>query len=375
MMNRYARPALISLALLASGCADAIVGDGPADAGLSDFESAWKTVHDVYPYLQFKKINWDSIHAAYLPRARSAQGDEIFPVLFDLLRELKDGHTQLIPRGGLPTVNVYMMPRYERDKNAYDPLVVRRYFSTELRLAGNQHIEYEILPGNVAYVHFSVFAEGSWVDEFSAVLDYVRLTKGMILDLRLNPGGDGETGDKVVARFIAAPLPQAPVYALGQLLHWGPILPAGPYTYTQPVVVLINGTSASMAEAVAEMMTQRPGVILAGDTTAGMGGSQTIFDLPSGRKIRISTKDLRRYDDQPIEWNGVPPDTCILQTEADVKGGRDRQLEYALQALLGNPPLSERPAGVPGTSRCFPWRRNCTSSPTRGPSPSRSSMR
>ena len=351
MMSRCIRMALLPWAVLLAGCADAIVGNGPADAGVSDFESAWKTVHDVYPYFQFKKINWDSIHTVYLPRARAAQGDEIFPVLFDLLKELKDGHTQLIPRGGLPTVNVYMLPRYERDRHAYDPLVVRRYFTTELRLAGNDHIEYEILPGNVAYVHFSSFAEGSWVDAFAAVLDYVRGTKGMILDVRLNPGGSGETGNRVVARFITDALPSLPAYAYGQQLHWSPLWPSGPWTYTQPVVVLISGTSMSMAELVAEMMSQRPGVILAGDTTAGAGGSQTNFDLPSGRSIRISTTDIRRYDNQPIEWNGVPPDTCILQTAADLSAGHDRQLEFALQAILnsgakGKAPAGKHPAGA-----------------------------
>ena len=229
---------------------------------------------------------------------------------------------------------MYILPRAERDKNAYDPVVVRRYFATELRLAGDDHIEYEILPGNVAYVHFSAFAEGSWVDEFASVLNFVRNTTGLILDVRLNPGGAGETGNSVVKRFISAPLQQPPVYAVGQSIQWPNLYPLYPPGYTGPVVVLINGTSMSMAEVVPEMLTQRPRVLLVGDTTAGAGGSQTVFDLPSGRKIRISTMDIRRYDNQPIEWNGVPPDRRIVQTEADVKAGRDVQLEYALQSIL-----------------------------------------
>ena len=77
-MNRFLFRAMLPSALLLSGCAEAIVGNGPPDSGLADFESAWKTVHDVYPYFQFKKINWDSIHAVYLPRRGPLKGTKFF---------------------------------------------------------------------------------------------------------------------------------------------------------------------------------------------------------------------------------------------------------------------------------------------------------
>jgi len=81
------------------------------------------------------------------------------------------------------------------------------------------------------------------------------------------------------------------------------------------------------------MMKQIPTVTILGDTTGGGSGAPEYFSLPSGRQIRISLKDFRRYDGIPYEWNGVPPEIRVEQTEEDIKHQRDRQLERAIELL------------------------------------------
>jgi C-terminal processing protease CtpA/Prc len=49
--------------------------------------------------------------------------------------------------------------------------------------------------------------------------------------------------------------------------------------------------------------------------------------------INVSTKDIRWYDGLPIEWNGVPPDIRVVNTEAEIGQGKDSQLEYAILIL------------------------------------------
>jgi C-terminal processing protease CtpA/Prc len=87
-------------------------------------------------------------------------------------------------------------------------------------------------------------------------------------------------------------------------------------------------------------MKHIPTVTAVGDTTAGASGAPQLYALPSGREIRISTKNIPRYDGLPIEWNGIIPDIRVAQTEEDLKQGRDKQLEYAInflqQSLLRN---------------------------------------
>jgi carboxyl-terminal processing protease len=315
-------------------CADMVVGDPVPENDLQDFTDACATIRENYPYFQFKGINWDSVCALYLPRARQAQGDEIYSVLFDLLKELKDGHVELETTGGFP-VRVYQTPRELRDKDAYNPLVVRKYFHAELRLTGSNNIEYGIMDGNIGYVYLSTFHEGSWINDFAGVLDYLQNTKGLIVDVRDNSGGTDITSRVVVGRFLISRMPYPSSYMKGILIT-DPnafLQPLGPFRYAQPVVVLINGRSSSMAEGFAEQMKQIPTVTVLGDTTAGAGGEPRVFVLSSGRKIRVSTKDIRRYDGQPQEWNGIPPTIRVPQSATDAGAGRDKQLEYAIELL------------------------------------------
>ena len=137
-------------------CKDLVVTEPESNLNVEDFEAAWKRIRDVYPYLEFKKINWDSIYTVYRPRAEAAQGDEFYLVLRDFLAELKDGHVYYRTKGG-GEVYPYYPQRHFKDRHAYSPFVVRKYFDRELRLTESTTVEYEILPGNIGYAFLSDF--------------------------------------------------------------------------------------------------------------------------------------------------------------------------------------------------------------------------
>jgi len=324
---------LLILAALA-GCSDLIVTGPEREDNVADFESAWQIVRSVYPYFQFKHINWDSVHTLYRPRAESARGDEIDGVLFDMLKELKDGHVRLQTRGGA-SVATYHPPRAERDRYAYSPLVVRNYFDRELRLAGDQTIEYGILAGNIGYIYVATLRREEPVAAgFDEALSSVSETRGLIIDVRHNGGGSDDNSFAIISRLISSPMDMLPYPLPGGGLQQGSLIfPRGPFQFTQPVLLLIDGVCFSSCEDFAEMMKHVPTVTALGDTTAGGSGAPALFALPSGRGINVSTKDFRRYDGQPIEWNGVPPDILVRQTEEDIRQGRDRQLEHAIGLL------------------------------------------
>jgi hypothetical protein len=323
---------IIVFSLIALGCSDLIVNEPTQIDNVVEFESAWAITNGVYPYFQFKQINWDSLHAVYLPLAEQSKGDEIFFVLFKMLAELKDGHVDLATKGGYP-VRTYTPPRTTRDLFSFDPLVVRKYFSRELKLAGNNNMEYELLSDSIGYVRLSTFTEGTWIQDFHSILDYFHTTKGLIVDVRNNGGGSTNNSDIVVSRFLNAPLIYGAVYIKGKLQPTSQLRPRGPFRYANSVVVLSNGVCFSTTEHFVEMMKQVPTVTVVGDTTGGGSGAPEYYSLPSGRRIRISVKDFRRYDGFPYEWNGVPPDVYVAQTELDAKQGRDKQLEYAIYFL------------------------------------------
>jgi hypothetical protein len=68
-----------------------------------------------------------------------------------------------------------------------------------------------------------------------------------------------------------------------------------------------------------------------GQNSAGNYAAEHI--LPSGKIISITTLDQRRMDGLPWEPIAVPPDIRTVQTEADIKQGRDLQIEYAFELL------------------------------------------
>ncbi len=315
-----------------TGCSDFIVNGPEKENNVAEFESAWTITNSVYPYFSFKHINWDSLYTVYHPLAEKSKGDEIFTVMFNLLAELKDGQVNLSKEGGFD-VRTYTPPRTERDKSAFNPLIVRKYFDKELKLAGNKNMEYELLPSNIGYVRISTFTAGDWIQDFHGILDYFQRAKGLIIDVRNNGGGSTNVSDIVVRRFLSMQLLYPPIYIKGQLQHASVLKPSGIYSYIKPVAVIINGVCFSTTEHFADMMKQIPTVTVVGDTTAGGSGAPEYYSLPSGRKIRVSTKDFRRYDGIPYEWNGVPPDILVPQTENDIKQGRDKQLERAIQLL------------------------------------------
>lgn len=124
----------VLLALFQTGCSDLLVQPPDTNQNLADFEYAWKVINDVYPLFEYKKINWDSIYTVYRLRTEKAKGDEFYQVLFDLLGELKDPHVYFLNKGR-GVIFPYPGVRFIRDRNAYSPLVVRKYFDTELQLA------------------------------------------------------------------------------------------------------------------------------------------------------------------------------------------------------------------------------------------------
>ena len=324
---------ILLLSLTTFCCRDLVVNEPTRSGRAADFATIWTQVNNVYPFFQLKRINWDSLHAIYDPLAQNAKGDEGYMVLVHLLGELKDCHVSLTTQIGEQIIP-YEPPRTIRDRFAFDARVVRTYFSQDLKAAGGGNIRYEMLPDSIGYIWLPTFGAGTWVNDFDPVLDGFRQTKGLIIDVRNNPGGMAEIQEFVVERFIDSTLPYFPAYSRIGVMNMPSALHRGAFTYRNPVVVLINGASASAAEHFTEMMKQVRTVTALGDTTAGAGGNGgDRFRLSGGEQVQLPTADFRRYDGVPIEWNGVVPNVVLLQTEKDVKMGRDVQLERAIKLL------------------------------------------
>ncbi|MBP7461485.1 MAG: hypothetical protein KBA26_09360 [Candidatus Delongbacteria bacterium] len=332
---------LISI-VLAVRCTNLIVKPPDNDRNMADFEDAWKRIDDVYPFLELKGINWDSLYEIYRQKASEARGDEINRVLGDLLAELKDGHVYYKTNGG-DEIYPYYPQRHFKDRHAYSPIVIRSYFDRELKVTGSGSAEYGITPENIGYVFLSDFHENYLMNEFPGIMQFLSSTQGLIIDIRQKRGGSYDNVLAVVSQFITVPFEKPKLYSLGEFIQQHPLQPAGEISpYIKPVVVLINGSTFSAGEVVTEMLKQLPNVTAIGDTTGGGGVASSItndpkavgeYMLPSGKIIYIGTGYIERYDGLSFEWIGVSPDIRVEQTESDIANGTDKQFEYALTML------------------------------------------
>jgi len=330
----------ILFSILVNSCEDVFVNPATSNQNMEDFISVWNRANEVYPFFELKKLDWDSIYVVYHPRVESARSDEFYFVLNDLLTELKDGHVSYTTDGG-GIVVPYIPQRPLKDKDAYSPFVVRKYFKSELLLTKSKTTEYGITPDNIGYIYLSTFGKKYLLDEFSGIINYLMNTKGLIIDLRNNQGGDIINVKAVVSRFITEPLEYPNIYFLGERDEIDPIQPQGTFTYTNKIVVLINGSSISSAEVASEVFKQLQNATVIGDTTAGAAGSSSgrseatnkKYKLPSGKTVNIPTGYVLQYNGKHIEWNGVAPDIFVEQTENDIINGIDKQLEFAINML------------------------------------------
>jgi hypothetical protein len=331
----------ILLGTLLTGCESVIVKPAADDQHMEDFEAAWNRINEVYPFLDFKKIDWDSIYSLYRPRFEAASGDEFYLVFDDFLAELKDGHTYYTTDGG-GTIYPFYPQRHFKDRHGYNPFVVRSYFDNALIVTESRVAEYGISPANIGYIFISGFHDTYLKEEFPHILNDLKETIGLIIDIRQKRGGSYENVEAVITRFLTGPLERPRLYLLGESIDLPPFEPSASYVYLKPVVVLVNGSTFSAGELTTEIMKQIPQVTVVGDTTGGGGVASSngrpeyvgLYRLPSGKDIYIGTGYFERYDGEVFEWNGVPPDIRIEQTGDDAAKGIDKQLEFAFEWIL-----------------------------------------
>jgi carboxyl-terminal processing protease len=193
-------------------------------------------------------------------------------------------------------------------------------------------VQSEMLEGDIAYVSlfdFSSLATDQLEGELETLLD--RKPKGLILDLRDNPGGYLQQALQVADLFLDAGVIASEKDKGGE----GQTFRSGPRGIAQdiPMVVLVNGGSASASEIVAGALQDRGRAELIGETTFGKGSVQLAHKLQDGSELRVTIAHWFTPNGRQIHGTGLEPDVSVPLTEEDAAAGRDPQLDRAIQFL------------------------------------------
>jgi carboxyl-terminal processing protease len=208
------------------------------------------------------------------------------------------------------------------------------------------------LEGDVGYIRVTSFTEQAT----SGVLDAVEKIKkeagpklkGYVLDLRNNPGGLLDQAISMVDAFLdKGEIVSVKARKAEDVQRWN--AKPGDVTNGLPIVVLMNGGSASASEIVAGALQDHRRAIILGTRSFGKGSVQTIMQVTGGGAIRLTTALYFTPSGRSIQKEGIKPDIEVEQAKVETIQQRMGFREENLRRSITNPnePPPAKPADKP----------------------------
>ena len=221
------------------------------------------------------------------------------------------------------TVNLTIIREGESDYLSVD--VVRKKVETPT-------VEYEMFDDGMAYIQIIEFNDAT-VPQFTDALAMAKGSdmQGLIIDLRANPGGNLDA----VVRIAQMLLPEGLiVYTEDKYGNREEYKCDGKHEFEYPLVVLIDGNSASASEILAGSIQDYEIGTLVGTTTFGKGIVQQVITLNDQSAVKITVSSYYTPKGRNIHGVGIEPDiVCEFDGEAYYNEDFDNQLEYAKEVL------------------------------------------
>jgi C-terminal processing protease CtpA/Prc len=303
-----------------------------------NFDALWQIIDTRYCYLDYKKINWDSVKTVYANRfGKDTPEQDMFYILGDMLNELKDGHVNLY--------SDFDRSRYwkwftDYPENFNSDLVFSdRYLGKNYKIAGGFRYE-KIAGGKVGYMYYNDFSNVFTDSNLDYIFTYFKDCNALIIDVRGNGGGYLSLAEKLASCFFEQET------ITGYMQHKtgnghtdfsDPVALKTPahksLQWQRPVAVLSNRHAYSATNSFISRMKQAPHAMVIGDKSGGGGGMPLSSELPNGWMVRFSSSPMFDAGMNHIEW-GVDPDVKVDMSNNDQLKGYDTIIEKAITQLL-----------------------------------------
>jgi len=360
-----------------------------AEANLRVFDTVWDLVNRKYFDAKLQGVDWNAAALEYGPKAvAAADDDQLYEAINGMIGRLKDSHThaqsperarefrtQQVARSGFRLFKVEgrwvvgdVMPdspaglagvqagwlalarngeplRERADFHPRDGETAQWDFldpadrPVSLSLAAKMLTiaplqESRVLDGGVVYLRFDgfAFATRRWLhSQLKAHQD----APGLVIDLRLNPGGGTFWLREMIGEFFDRKVEVGTFIRRDGAGDEAGSWQLGSVHYRGRVAVLVSGASASAAEIFSAVLQERHRAVIVGRKTMAAVLASRFYSLPDGGRLQLSIEDYLTPSGRRLEGegHGVEPDVPVDQKLADMRAGRDRDLEAALQAL------------------------------------------
>lgn len=355
----------------------------------------WTTVNDNYLYADFHGLDWAAVREEFMPLVAHAQSDEEFYHLLEqMVARLDDNHSRLLAPSAAKKEDVlssgrdeqvgigvialplpdslliqHVFPDSPADRaglRARDRIVaVDGVFYTQARIEGPSGSKVRItvvrpgeasrdmvltrrliegritpearmLPGRVAYLEITTLWVNDMADQAGRALSDLQRQgrlNGLILDLRRNPGGWRAVLVSLLSHFVHG--------HVGDFFSRQGNVPleitddAQPDLRGLPLVVLVDGGTASYAELLASILQHEAGAVVIGVPSAGNTETIYSYDLTGGARLWVAQEGFRLRDGQNLEGVGVQPDIVMSQDWTRYSEAEDPWILAGLQVIRG----------------------------------------
>ncbi len=319
---------------LAASCIDE---DSYNNTPIDNFEALWRIVDEQYCFLDYKGINWDSVHDVYAEQIDPYMGNyKLFEVLCNMLAELKDGHVNLY---AAHDIGRYWSWYEDYPTNFYEDLQ-RYYIGTDYHIAGG--LKYQILyPDTIGYIYYGSFSSGIGNSNINEALYYLKDCKALILDVRSNSGGVLTYANRLVEhftidRFLAGHIQHKTGKGHNDFSSPEPIYidPSDGIRWLRPTAILTNRRCYSATNWFVSCMKHLSHVVTVGDKTGGGSGLPFSSELPNGWKVRFSASPMTTAHGEQIEF-GIDADIpASVRIPEDFEEQTDQIIETAYSFLV-----------------------------------------
>jgi len=358
------------------------------------FETVWQLVNEHYLYPDFRGQNWPALHSEFEPKVAAAKDNaEFYALLKQLIKQLGDQHSRFLappevitetnsPRSNegnygigvierampddiliqqvfpnSPAAQVGLKPRdrvLTIDGQPYAPgMRLQGPAGSKVRLTLfrpgegqsdvvllRQAVEGRLEPtirrfeNEIGYLGITTFWADDLATQVSAALTDLVVEKplrGLIIDLRGNPGGWREVLIGLLSHFV-----QGEVGSFFDRSHATPLLikeSQAPDLQDLPLVILIDQATASYAELFAAILQAEVGAKVIGTPSAGNTETIYSYDLPTGTRLWLAQEGFSLKKGENLEGRGVQPDLLLDVDGLRFSEATDPQILAARQLL------------------------------------------
>lgn len=263
-------------------------------------------------------------------------GDKILKINDTMAADLTlDGAINLIrgPKGEKVTLTIIRDGFDEAKEFSIIRDVIKIPIIKKEMLSSNNKTAEKELNGDIAYIKFSHFTETS-ASEFKRTANEILLSgaKGLILDLRNNPGGYLDKSVDIAGWFLkSGELVVIEDFGDGKKIDYKSSGNAA--LGNLPMVILINKGSASASEILAGALRDQKNIKLIGEKSFGKGSVQEMENLKGGASIKFTVAKWLTPKGVSITDDGLEPDIKVEFTKDDIEKDQDPQLDKAIEAI------------------------------------------